>query len=63
MLDPPLDTMERPNTLTKSARYESCEVARRGPMRFTLSVRRSALAKLELTLPADIAARVNDWVD
>jgi hypothetical protein len=32
-------------------------------MRFTLSVRRSALAKLDLTLPADIAARLNDWVD
>jgi hypothetical protein len=28
-----------------------------------LSVRRSALAKLGLTLLPDITARVNDWVD
>jgi putative ABC transport system substrate-binding protein len=34
-----------------------------GATQFTLSVRRSALAKLGLTLPPDIAARVNDWVD
>jgi putative tryptophan/tyrosine transport system substrate-binding protein len=34
-----------------------------GATQFTLSVRRSALAKLGLTLPADIAARVNDWID
>lgn len=30
---------------------------------FTLSVSRPALAKLGLTLPPDITARVNDWVD
>jgi putative ABC transport system substrate-binding protein len=34
-----------------------------GATQFTLSVRRSALAKLGLTLPPDITARVNDWVD
>jgi len=34
-----------------------------GATKFTLSVRRSALAKLGLTLPPDIAARVDDWVD
>jgi putative tryptophan/tyrosine transport system substrate-binding protein len=34
-----------------------------GPTQFTLSVRRSALGKLGLSLPADVAARVNDWVD
>jgi putative tryptophan/tyrosine transport system substrate-binding protein len=34
-----------------------------GATHFTLSVRRSALAKLGLTLPADIAARVNEWID
>jgi putative ABC transport system substrate-binding protein len=39
------------------------ELAIAGPMQFTLTVRRSALAKLGLTLPPDIAARVNDWVD
>src|SRR5216683_2261438 len=34
-----------------------------GATQFTLSVRRSLLAKLGLTLPPDIAARVNDWLD
>jgi putative ABC transport system substrate-binding protein len=34
-----------------------------GATQFKLSVRRSALAKLGLTLPPDITARVNDWVD
>jgi putative ABC transport system substrate-binding protein len=34
-----------------------------GATLFTLSVRRSSLAKLGLTLPPDIAARVNDWLD
>jgi putative ABC transport system substrate-binding protein len=34
-----------------------------GATQFTLSVRRSALAKLGLTLPPDITARVDDWVD
>jgi putative ABC transport system substrate-binding protein len=34
-----------------------------GATQFTLSVRRSALTKLGLTLPPDLAARVNDWVD
>jgi putative ABC transport system substrate-binding protein len=34
-----------------------------GATQLTLSVRRSSLAKLGLTLPPDIAARVNDWLD
>jgi putative tryptophan/tyrosine transport system substrate-binding protein len=34
-----------------------------GATQFTLSVRRSALTKLGLTLPADIADRVNEWMD
>ena len=34
-----------------------------GATQFTLSVRHSVLAKLGLTLPPDIAARVNDWID
>jgi putative ABC transport system substrate-binding protein len=34
-----------------------------GATRFTLSVRRTALMKLGLTLPPDVMARVNDWVD
>ncbi len=34
-----------------------------GPTELTLSARRSALAKLGLILPPDIAARVNEWVD
>jgi putative tryptophan/tyrosine transport system substrate-binding protein len=34
-----------------------------GPTQFTLSVNRSALTKLELSLPADIHARVDEWID
>jgi putative tryptophan/tyrosine transport system substrate-binding protein len=34
-----------------------------GATQFTLSVRHSELAKLGLTLPADINARVNEWID
>jgi putative ABC transport system substrate-binding protein len=34
-----------------------------GATQFTLSVRRSLLSKLGLTLPPDVTARVNDWVD
>jgi putative ABC transport system substrate-binding protein len=34
-----------------------------GATQFTLSVRRPALAKLGLTLPPDVSARVNDWID
>ena len=33
------------------------------PTQFTFSVSRSALEKLDLTLPSDIGARVNDWLD
>jgi putative ABC transport system substrate-binding protein len=39
------------------------ELSIAGATQFTLSVRRSALAKLGLTLPPDVTARVNDWVD
>ena len=34
-----------------------------GATQFTFSVSRSALAKLGLSLPSDINARVNDWLD
>ena len=34
-----------------------------GSTQFTLSVRRSALAELGLTLPSDITSRVNEWID
>ena len=33
------------------------------PTQFTFTVRRSALAKLGLTLPPDLTARVNEWLD
>jgi putative tryptophan/tyrosine transport system substrate-binding protein len=39
------------------------DLAIAGATAFTFSVRRSALRKLGLTLPADISARVNDWQD
>jgi len=34
-----------------------------GPTQFTLSVSRMALAKLELSLPPELSARVNEWLD
>ena len=34
-----------------------------GPTQFTFSASRSALTKLDLSLPADINARVNEWID
>jgi putative ABC transport system substrate-binding protein len=34
-----------------------------GPTEFTLSVSRSALAKIGLSLPPDLSARINEWVD
>jgi putative tryptophan/tyrosine transport system substrate-binding protein len=34
-----------------------------GATQFTLSANRSALAKLGLPLPADLSARVNEWID
>jgi len=34
-----------------------------GATQFTLSVRRPALARLGLSLPPDVSARVNDWID
>jgi putative tryptophan/tyrosine transport system substrate-binding protein len=34
-----------------------------GPTEFTMSVNRTALIKLGLSLPSDIAAQVNQWID
>ena len=34
-----------------------------GPTEFTMSVNRTALTKLGLSLPSDIAAQVNQWID
>jgi len=34
-----------------------------GPTQFTFSVNRSALTKLGLSLPANVHARVNEWID
>jgi ABC-type uncharacterized transport system substrate-binding protein len=34
-----------------------------GPTQFTLGVGRTALAKIGLALPAELAARVNEWID
>jgi hypothetical protein len=34
-----------------------------GPTQFTFAVRRSALANLGLTLPPNLPARVNEWLD
>jgi putative tryptophan/tyrosine transport system substrate-binding protein len=34
-----------------------------GPTEFTMSANRAALAKLGLSLPSDLAARVNEWID
>ena len=34
-----------------------------GATRFTLSVNRKALAAMGLFLPADLSARVNEWID
>jgi putative ABC transport system substrate-binding protein len=34
-----------------------------GPTQFTMSVNRTALAKLGLSLPADLSARVDEWID
>ena len=34
-----------------------------GATQFTFSASRSALEKLGLSLPSDISARVNDWLD
>ena len=34
-----------------------------GPTQFTLSVSRTALAKFGLSLPPDLSARVNEWID
>jgi putative ABC transport system substrate-binding protein len=34
-----------------------------GPTQFTLSASRTALARLGLSLPSDLSARVNEWVD
>lgn len=34
-----------------------------GPTQFTMSANRTALQKLGLSLPPDLAARVNEWID
>jgi putative tryptophan/tyrosine transport system substrate-binding protein len=34
-----------------------------GPTQFTMSVNRTALKNLDLSLPSDLAARVDEWVD
>ena len=34
-----------------------------GPTKFTMSVNRTALAKLGLALPSELSARVNEWID
>lgn len=34
-----------------------------GPTQFTLSVNRTALGKLGLSLPSDLSARVDEWTD
>jgi putative ABC transport system substrate-binding protein len=34
-----------------------------GPTQFTMSANRAALSKLGLSLPPDLAARVNEWID
>jgi putative tryptophan/tyrosine transport system substrate-binding protein len=34
-----------------------------GPTQFTMSVNRTALHKLGLSLPSDLTARVNEWID
>jgi putative ABC transport system substrate-binding protein len=34
-----------------------------GPTEFTVSVNRTSLGKLGLSLPSDLAARVNQWID
>jgi putative tryptophan/tyrosine transport system substrate-binding protein len=34
-----------------------------GPTQFTMSVNRTALGKFPLSLPADLAARVDDWIE
>ena len=39
------------------------ELAIAGPTRFTLSVNRTALGKLGLSLPSDLSARVDEWME
>ena len=34
-----------------------------GPTQFTMSVNRAALKNLDLVLPSDLAARVDEWLD
>lgn len=34
-----------------------------GPTQFTMSANRSAIAKLGLSLPPDLSARINEWID
>ena len=39
------------------------ELAIARPTQFTLSVNRKTLANLSLSLPPDLSARVNEWID
>jgi putative ABC transport system substrate-binding protein len=39
------------------------DLAIAGPTQLTLSASHAALGKLGLSLPADLAARVNEWID
>jgi putative ABC transport system substrate-binding protein len=39
------------------------DLAVKGPTQLTFSVNRAALRKLGLSLPSDVAARVNDWIE
>jgi putative ABC transport system substrate-binding protein len=39
------------------------DLAIAGPTEFTMSANRTALNHLGLLLPADLAARVNEWID
>jgi putative ABC transport system substrate-binding protein len=39
------------------------DLAIQGPTEFTMSVNRAALSKLGLSLPSNLAARVNEWID
>jgi len=34
-----------------------------GPTQFTMSASHSVIAKLGLSLPPDLSARVNEWID
>ena len=39
------------------------ELAIAGPTQFTMSVNRAVLGKLALSLPEDLARRVDEWIE